>query len=84
VVNIKIRPSNKTFFRRYAEAVVFFGIPMTMLDLVRAPFAYWLPGLVILVPALLVGLLVTTAVEHAFFGWIRRRQQAASHSANPQ
>ena len=76
--SIRIRPSNKSYLRRLIELEVFFGIPVIALRLIFVPVDYWWAGLVILVPATVVGLAIVALVEHIIFRFIRSRQKELS------
>ena len=53
-----------TFWQRYRRVVLFFGIPMVCLEFIGVPIFGWRIVLAVAVPAMLVGLLIYTVIEH--------------------
>ena len=62
-----------TFSERLKREAVFFGVPLVCLELIGMPLIGWVTVLVIAVPATLVGLLVTTTIEHFLISAIAKR-----------
>ncbi len=40
---VRIRPSNKGFVERLVRMTVFFGVPMSLFELIGAPRNTWVP-----------------------------------------
>ena len=69
---IRFRPSsNKTFWKRFRDSIIFWGLPMICLELIGAPRDVW--GLVVLfaIPGTILGLFIYTLVEHGIIRYIQ-------------
>lgn len=53
-----------TFWQRFRNVAIFWGIPMACVELIGLPVIGWAFALVVAVPATLVGVLAYTAFEH--------------------
>jgi hypothetical protein len=72
MAQIRIRPSNKSFIERLFHIAVFFGIPMSLLELIGAPRDLWLPVLAISVPFTMIAVFFLAIIEHWIMRIIRR------------
>jgi hypothetical protein len=77
MLQIRIRPSNKSFIERLVRMMVFFAIPMGMFELIGAPRNLWVSILELIVPPIMASALLLTLIEHWAMRVIRRRQQNA-------
>lgn len=74
---MRIRPSNKSFVERLIRMTVFFGIPMSLFELIGAPRNLWVSILEFVIPPIMAGVLLLTIIEYWIMRAIRRRQQSA-------
>ena len=63
-----------TFWQRFRNVAIFWGIPMACVELIGLPVIGWAFALVVAVPATLVGVLAYTAFEHLLISVLAKGQ----------
>jgi hypothetical protein len=62
--------------------VLFFGVPMSLLELIGTPPRLWVPVLEFVVPITFAAVLFLTLIEHGVIRLIRRREENAEKSTD--
>jgi putative effector of murein hydrolase LrgA (UPF0299 family) len=65
-----------TFWQRYKHELIFFGIPVACLELIGIPAVGWVVVVAVMVPATLIGLLVSSAIEQWIISVLAESQKS--------
>ena len=63
-----------TFWQRFRNVAIFWGIPMVCVELIGLPAIGWAFALAVAVPATLVGVLAYRALEHLLISALAKGQ----------
>jgi hypothetical protein len=68
----------KTFPQRLASAMVWWGIPMMCLELIGIPKRYWVPVLILVLPATILGVFIEALIEHGIVKHLEQKRMDTS------